>query len=141
MDKMVLDVNVLGALFHNGIWSHKNGFLVIPANKDGLFLVSKFMKQSLDPDSLAAAIWECHTISWMLDETECFSSSFELQLDKILCEDVSILLISWDIVKFDFSKLYCFTDIVIRYTSMFDMPFLSWIWSKEYCALVVDAQW
>ena len=63
----------------------------------------------------------------MLDETECLSSSFELQLGKILCEDVSILLINWDIVKFDFSKFYCFTDIVIRYVSVFDMLFLSWI--------------
>ena len=63
----------------------------------------------------------------MLDEIECFSFSFELQLGKILCEDVSILRISWDIVKFDFSKLYCFTDIVIRYMGVFDMPFLSWI--------------
>ena len=63
----------------------------------------------------------------MLDETECLSSSFKPQLGKILYEDVSILLISWDVVKFDFSKLYCFMDIVIRYTSMFDTPFLSWI--------------
>ena len=70
---------------------------------------------------------------------ECLSSSFKFQLGKILCEDVSILLISWNIVKFDFPKLYYFMDIVIRYMSMFDTLFLSWILSKEYFALVIDA--
>ena len=69
---------------------------------------------------------------------ECLFSSFKFQLGKIFHEDVSILLISWDIVKFDFSKLYYFMDVVIRYTSMFDTPFLTRIQGKEYCALVVD---
>ena len=43
-DEMVLDVDVLGVLFHNGIQSHKNGSLVIPADRDRVFFVSKFVK-------------------------------------------------------------------------------------------------
>ena len=56
MDKVVLDVDILGMLFHNGVQSHKNEFLVIPTNRDGLLLVSEFVKQSPDLDSLVAAI-------------------------------------------------------------------------------------
>ena len=70
MDKMVPDVDVLDVLFCNGIQSHKNGSLVIPTDRNGLFFVFKFVKQSPDPDSLVAAIWEYHMFSFYARQSD-----------------------------------------------------------------------
>ena len=72
MDEMVPDVDMLGALFHNRIQSHKNGSLVIPTDRNELFLVSEFVKQSPDPDSLAAVIQECHIFSFCTRQSDGF---------------------------------------------------------------------
>ena len=69
------------------------------------------------------------------------STIFKLLFAKILCEDISELLIHWYIVELDFSKLYAFTNIVVGHVNMLCLTFLSRIRSEEHGTLVVNTKW
>jgi hypothetical protein len=59
-----------------------------------------------------------------LCKSKSFSSIFEFLLAQVLCEDISELLISRNIVKLDFSKLYGFSYEMFRHPDMFSLVLL-----------------
>ena len=60
---MISDIDVLGALFSDGVRGDKDLSLIIPTDWDRLHVVVKLLQKGMHPNSLAATIREHHVFN------------------------------------------------------------------------------